>query len=303
MARWLDPEAPGEPAVEGCYIETAENNFLTFNNINSIYFQSRINCWFQAPGIIETMNFIRSNKPAGHKYITYGSSMGGHAAISFFHEIGADFFLALSPQVSMSDAYMDSIDDNRWRKVSRIFQYDHILEGKCKNARGIVTTDLLYPEDRHHALDLIKNTTSYLIDCPEMWHESGRAVNREYGLVELLKTIGQNELQSVDSFIVAAEIQKSIEQSDATKLVKAEPWQRLEIIAQTGLTDIDKQVSFDALAYEFKQTPTWERAIFLLLFARSSDNQARLDRLSFMLKNNGFENLAEECTSIAAVQS
>ena len=79
--------------------------FFAHENITAIHVLSFGNDWFQYPETESVLSLIREAGRDAERLMTYGSSMGGYAALRFAAAVGAHSALALSPQYSV----------NRWR--------------------------------------------------------------------------------------------------------------------------------------------------------------------------------------------
>jgi len=79
--------------------------FFAHENITAIHVISFGNDWFQYPETEGVLSLIRKVGHDAERLMTYGSSMGGYAALRFAAAVGAHSALALSPQYSV----------NRWR--------------------------------------------------------------------------------------------------------------------------------------------------------------------------------------------
>jgi len=79
--------------------------FFAHENITAIHVLSFGNDWFQYPETEGVLRLLRDAGRDAERLMTYGSSMGGYAALRFAAAVGAYSALALSPQYSV----------NRWR--------------------------------------------------------------------------------------------------------------------------------------------------------------------------------------------
>jgi hypothetical protein len=105
--RTLDRRGFGEP-------------FLNGHGIDAIHVISRDNDWYQYPETAEAMAVIHAATRGYGRVVTYGSSMGGYAAIRLAGLVGAQAVLALSPQYSIDPAVVPW--EPRWRPSGERFK-------------------------------------------------------------------------------------------------------------------------------------------------------------------------------------
>jgi pimeloyl-ACP methyl ester carboxylesterase len=75
--------------------------FLQSRGINALHVINRTNRWYDHREIAQALACIRQAASGFSKVITYGSSMGGYAAIRFAEAVGAQSAIALSPQYGL----------------------------------------------------------------------------------------------------------------------------------------------------------------------------------------------------------
>ena len=75
--------------------------FLEREGIDAIHVINRYNQWYQHPDRAEILSTIAAAVRPYGRAITYGSSMGGYAALRYAASCGADTAVALSPQFSV----------------------------------------------------------------------------------------------------------------------------------------------------------------------------------------------------------
>ena len=92
-------------------------SFLRDRSIDAILVINRTNVWYQYPELPEALRVIRDFTEHYPLVFTYGSSMGGYAAIRFAEAVGATTAIAISPQYSVSPQVVPF--DKRWRAIAR----------------------------------------------------------------------------------------------------------------------------------------------------------------------------------------
>ena len=67
--------------------------------------------------------------------------MGGFGAISFAELIGADGFLAISPQYSLGKDFRQIIREERWQIEAPEFKFEHIASNTGNLKTGVIVYD------------------------------------------------------------------------------------------------------------------------------------------------------------------
>lgn len=90
-------------------------------SVDAIHVLSRDNRWYQYDAMAAAAAAIRTATAGYERVITYGSSMGGYAALRLAGAVGANFCLALSPQYSIDWTRVRW--ERRWAASSRAFRH------------------------------------------------------------------------------------------------------------------------------------------------------------------------------------
>jgi tetratricopeptide (TPR) repeat protein len=107
----------GEAALEGSGYAT---EFLLHHGFDVIAIKSARNTWYQdfTDEMLRTVcEFLASRPQRYSRRVSYGSSMGGYAAIQFSKIFDVNAVLALSPQYAVDEAF-----DERWASAAREFE-------------------------------------------------------------------------------------------------------------------------------------------------------------------------------------
>lgn len=88
-------------------------HFLEQHGIDAIHVIARANEWYQHDEILEICRAIAAITRTYERVYTYGSSMGGYAAIRFGERVHARAAVALSPQFSVDKAVVPF--EHRWK--------------------------------------------------------------------------------------------------------------------------------------------------------------------------------------------
>lgn len=76
-------------------------HFLLTEGVDAVHVINRLNRWYQHPETDEMLAVVATIAAGYDRVLTYGSSMGGYAALRFAGAVGADVAVALSPQFSV----------------------------------------------------------------------------------------------------------------------------------------------------------------------------------------------------------
>lgn len=159
--------------------------------LNCISFSTNRNDWYQGRTADAAIAAINAWIPAGRRRITYGSSMGGFAAINFAEQLKADYFVAISPQATMRPGFFVHNNDSRWQKERRVLElnHEHIVSGVAASRQGVILYDDQLATDAAHAVRCAAKTSAQLFPIPFSGHPSGKAANACYGLKRMVREI------------------------------------------------------------------------------------------------------------------
>jgi len=95
--------------------------FLRGEGIAAIHVLSRENRWYQLEEMAAALAAVAEATQRFSKVVTYGSSMGGYAAMRFARACGAQLALAISPQFTIDPRRPPF--DRRWRSDARRIRF------------------------------------------------------------------------------------------------------------------------------------------------------------------------------------
>lgn len=184
----IRPSPFGQGFGRGVFAKLGCNEFLVKKSRNH---------WYQTDEIDDVIRLI-IERAGGSRIITYGSSMGGFAAVNFSGALGASSFVAISPLYDIQEG--GEVDDARWGDESRILDFKHnfIREGRCKDAHGYV----FYGNneiDARHAACIARETKATIIGVEYGGHPCSFYLNDAYGLKRLVNEIARDEF-ALDEF-------------------------------------------------------------------------------------------------------
>jgi hypothetical protein len=100
--------------------------FLHGTGVDAIHVIPRENAWYQHPEMLDAMAAVHAATRSYSRVVSYGSSMGGYAALRFGGVAGAHAALALSPQYSIDPSVAPW--EERWAEPAKHFR--PVWEGK-----------------------------------------------------------------------------------------------------------------------------------------------------------------------------
>lgn len=130
-------------------------SFLTRRSISAIYFSLAQIDWFQCPDFFNALQACRAYLDDMRPVTTYGSSMGGYAAILGADALNAELCVALSPQFSIDPLTVPF--ERRYDEIAtRIGPFIHDLSCHVSSrCNYVVAYDPTHRLDRRH-LSLIE---------------------------------------------------------------------------------------------------------------------------------------------------
>lgn len=138
------------PAAAG-----AGQGFFEKNGLSAVHFISKANHWWQTPEFAPALKLVRlyAEQEGFKEIVTYGSSMGGYAALLATGALRADRAVVSVPQFSVDPAKVPW--EARWIKDQRRIDYvNDDMPGLIGDSEIIVFSDALYEPDQRH-VDLI----------------------------------------------------------------------------------------------------------------------------------------------------
>lgn len=159
-------------------------SFFAREGLTAIHVLSAGNDWYQHAEMDEALARIRDAVRGAERILTYGSSMGGYAAIRFADAIGATHALALSPQYTIDRRRFPK--ERRWYTDQRriAFRADYNGPIACR-ADVVVAYDPLLPMDAAHVAKIAADVPIRELRLPHAGHPVAPFLNE----VELLQPL------------------------------------------------------------------------------------------------------------------
>ena len=145
-------------------------HFLREHAVDAAHVIGRDNIWYQYPEMPAAMAAIATAARSYQRVISYGSSMGGYAAIRFGGAAGAEAALAISPQFSL-DPHVVRFE-RRWETPARTI--DFALERNW-TPPFVATSYILYDPrnlDRRHVALFAKRGRVVRVPVPDSGHSA-----------------------------------------------------------------------------------------------------------------------------------
>lgn len=138
--------------------------------IDAVHVIAASNAWFQYPDIHAALDIVVARTARHARRVTYGSSMGGYAAINFSDRLGADGVIAISPQYSIDPRKMP--EDRRWVHAAERIRFVHDdIAGLRRGARPIhVLYDDRNERERRQVARIGQHVDLYEIRVPFAGH-------------------------------------------------------------------------------------------------------------------------------------
>jgi tetratricopeptide (TPR) repeat protein len=154
--------------------------FLRREGIDAIHVINRDNRWYQYREMDAALVAVASVTAAYPRVFTYGSSMGGYAALRFARAVGAATAIAISPQFSLDPRVVPF--ETRWQADLAAITF---REGPVVPAeRQLIFVDPKLPTDAAHVrLFAELATETVVVNVPHAGHPVG-AIMAETGVLK-----------------------------------------------------------------------------------------------------------------------
>jgi tetratricopeptide (TPR) repeat protein len=158
--------------------------FFQTEGITAIHVITYGNNWFQYAEMPAVLALVRETCSGAERLLSYGSSMGGYAALRFAGAVGAKAALALSPQYSVNPRKAPF--ETRWASDRRRIQFIAALEqGITQVPLMVMAYDSRLDVDAKHARHLSREADIAEIPLPFAGHPVGPFLHD----VELLRPL------------------------------------------------------------------------------------------------------------------
>lgn len=168
--------------------------WLQAQNISAIHVMGRAEDWYQYEDMEDALAAVRTAVAGASRVITYGSSMGGYAAIRFADAAGAHAALALSPQYTLDPAVASH--DWRWSQdVSRI-PWIKAWNGPLKKGPQVVAVYDPCGMDGWHGRRIAEDVDAVLIGLPHTAHPVATFLSEIGLLTDLVMRVLNGDLDA-----------------------------------------------------------------------------------------------------------
>lgn len=143
-------------------------SWLQSVGLSAIHVMGRAEDWYQYEDIHAALAVVRMNVSGAARVITYGSSMGGYAAVRFADAVGAHAALALSPQYTLAPA--TAAHDVRWSQDADRIHWLEELNGPLSSETNVVLVYDPVGPDGWHGRRIVEETNARPIPLPHTAH-------------------------------------------------------------------------------------------------------------------------------------
>lgn len=145
-------------------------DFFFKSEIDSIHVISRTNTWYQYPKMDEVIKNISNISSNYERVFTYGSSMGGYAAIRHAAQFNATA-IAIAPQYSIDPKVMPK--ENRWHEAFNL-SFSQERQQKIRPPfKTIIFYDPFHLMDRQHVARINQDIPVIKVGVPYAGHVTG----------------------------------------------------------------------------------------------------------------------------------
>ena len=161
-------------------------DFLRDEGIDAIHVLNRDNQWYQYPEMPDALAAVAAATARVPRVFTYGSSMGGYAALRFARTVGARTGIAISPQYSLDPRVVPF--ETRWQAdLARITFRERVYQAP---ARQIIFYDpRLRVDDQHFRLFETGGQETVAVGVPHAGHPVGPLLVETGALQDAIRAI------------------------------------------------------------------------------------------------------------------
>jgi tetratricopeptide (TPR) repeat protein len=236
--------------------------FLNGVGVDAIHIIPRENAWYQHPEMLDAMACVHAATRAYERVVSYGSSMGGYAALRFAGVAGANAALALSPQYSIDPAVVPW--EERWLEPGKHF--NSVWEGVLplpELPEAYIAYDPLNIDRKHIAL-LARHMRFEPIGLEQGGHPVTGFLAETGMLKTLILSICRNTFDR-DAFVAEVSARRTRSAQYFITLADGLAWwryeKRLGLIRQAVALAPDSATSVRRLAIELRYARQYDEAI------------------------------------------
>ena len=200
--------------------------FLRNAGVSAIHVMSAREDWYQYPEMADVMTVVRRATAGATRVMTYGSSMGGYAALRFADAAGANAVLALSPQYSIDPVKVPF--ETRWLQDGHRIQWLPEINGPIRCACTPIIVFDPTGDDKLHVDMIAAETAIERIDLRHSGHPAATYLSE-------LEMLGPLVLQTLsgdlDVAVFRTEARRQRRQCPAylSRLAELQPASRAEL--------------------------------------------------------------------------
>jgi hypothetical protein len=173
------PHPPSDDLVVIAFQHRAENltldspgfgeSFFNKQNTPSVHVNCRSNAWWQYDDLPACLASVKSVVSNFTKRVTYGSSMGGYAALRFADAIGANAVISASPQYSPRSEVI-SLETRYQTDIENVAFIHENTSQSFEDIPRYLLFDPYFPADKAHAHRYLQHGRVTLVPMPAAGH-------------------------------------------------------------------------------------------------------------------------------------
>lgn len=168
--------------------------YLRSKGISAVHVISRDNDWYQYRDLHVAMDLVRAVTHQFARVVTYGTSMGGYAAIRFADMVGAQAVIALSPQYSIDPTKVPF--ENRWIADARRIEFLPALDGPITTKADVVVAFDPKSSDARHVELIAADIALRLVRVSYAGHSVPAMLNESKLLDQLVQRVLADKLDA-----------------------------------------------------------------------------------------------------------
>lgn len=201
-------------------------DFLREQGISAVHIMGRREDWYQYPDMIDATEAVKAYLSGAKQVVTYGSSMGGYAALRFADLLNANAALALSPQYSINP--QKAPFETRWMQDARRIVWLPNQEPPLpKSARSVIVYDPT-TIDQMHVDSIALETVLESIPLRYSGHPSGWVIADMHLLAPLLFDV-LDGVTDLSRYRKAARAGRGLSSTYLVNLARALPAKRAHV--------------------------------------------------------------------------
>ncbi len=222
-------------------------SFLRDRGIDAIHVVNRTNVWYSYSEFSEALARVKDVTARYPRVLTYGSSMGGYAAIRYAAAAGARIAVAISPQYSVSPKYAPF--EKRWAHLVRNIDLRSDNAHGSQDVAAIVFYDPYDLDNEHFRLIAQSYPRATGVRLPHAGHPCGAFLLETNLLAGAIMDIVEDRF---DAAALEASARKLRKHSGQYLFTLARRLRPIHNVVKRRLADAAIEASQDAIYYIYR---------------------------------------------------